>query len=77
VQMDMWGEMIPKRGQPEFSTRISPDALGLLGSEVDHIFIMVSCPYMDLDWRGCRNILFTLDEPPDDRGNISVLFKLI
>jgi hypothetical protein len=61
----------------EFPARIAPDALGLLGSATDHMFVMVLCPYAGLDWRGCLNILFTIDEPPDDRGNISVLFKLI
>jgi hypothetical protein len=66
-----------QEGPARVSTRISPDALGLLASEADHMFIMVSCPYTGLDWRGCLNILFTPDEPPDDRGNISVLFKLI
>jgi hypothetical protein len=75
--MCMLGEMMPKRGQPKFLARIFPDALGLLGNAVDHIFVMVSCPYVGLDWRGCLNILFTPDDPPDDRGNISILFKLI
>jgi hypothetical protein len=50
VQMHMWGEMMPKRGQLEFSSRISLDALGLLGSAADHIFVMVSCLYVCLDW---------------------------
>jgi hypothetical protein len=66
-----------QEGPAKFPTRISTDALGLLASEVDHMFMMVSCPYAGLDWRGCPNILFTPDEPPDARGNISVLFKLI
>ena len=39
VQMNMWGKMISKRGQPEFSARISTDALGLLASEVDYMFV--------------------------------------
>ena len=58
--------------------RISHDALELLAS-VDKLypFIMVPCPYAGLDWRGCANILFTDDEPPNDRGNITVLFKFI
>ena len=68
---------MPKRGQLEFLTRISPEALGLLGSVVDHMFVMVSYPYTGLDWQGCLNILFKTDEPPNDRGNINVLFKLI
>ena len=61
-----------------FLARISHDALDLLAS-VDELnpFIMVPCPYAGLDWLGCANILFIADEPPDDRGNITVLFKFI
>ena len=73
----MWGEMMPKRGHPEFLGRISTDALGLLASELNHMIMMVLCPYTGLDWRGCMNILFTPNEPPDARGNISVFLKLI
>jgi hypothetical protein len=47
----------------EFPTRIFTDALGLLASEVDHMSVMVSCTYVWLDWKGCMNILFTIDEP--------------
>ena len=75
--MHMWGEMMPKRGQSEYPAKISSDALELLASEDDHMFVMMLCPYARLDWRGCTNILFTQDETPDDRGNISVFFKLI
>jgi len=50
VQMHMWGEMMPKRGQPKYLTRISTNALGLLTNEVNHMFVMVSCPYMGMDW---------------------------
>ena len=32
VQVHMWGEMIPKRGQSEYPTKISSDALELLTS---------------------------------------------
>jgi hypothetical protein len=49
VRMHMWGEMIPKRGIPDFPTRISKEALQLLVSEVDHVFVMVSCPYAGMD----------------------------
>jgi len=77
LRMCMWGDMIPKRGQAECLARIAPDALELLGSAADHMFAMVLCSYVGLDWRGCPNILFTVDEPPNDRGNIRFLFKLI
>ena len=76
--MHMWGQMMPKRGETMFPARISHDALDLLVSVDElHPFIMVPCPYVGLDWRGCPNILFTAAEPPDDKGNIFVFFKLI
>ena len=68
---------MPKRGETEFSVRISHDALKLLASVDDHPFVMVSCPYVGLDWQGCANILFRDDELLDDRYNIIVLFKFI
>ena len=73
----MWRQMIPKRGESEFSARILHDALELLASVDEHPFVLVPYPYADLDWRGCANILFTDDEPLDDRGHISVFFKFI
>ena len=72
--MHMWGQMMPKRGETLFPSRISNVALELLASVDEHPFIMVPYPYAGLDWRGCANILFTADEPPDDRGNIIVLY---
>ena len=70
--------MMPKRGETMFLARISHDALDLLASVDElHPFIMVPYPYARLDWRGCPNILFTNDELPDDRGNITVLFIFI
>ena len=77
IRMEMWGHMMPKRGESDFSTRISPDTLELLSSVDDHSFILVPCPYVGLVWRGCVNILLTQDELSDARGNISVFFKLI
>ena len=73
----MWGQMMSKRGMSEFSVRISHDALELLASVDDHPFVMIPCPYDGLDWRVCANILFTDDELPDDRVNITILFKFI
>ena len=76
--MHIWGQMMPKRGETMFLARISHDALDLLDS-VDELnpFIVVPYLYAGLDWRGCPNILFTTNEPQDDRGNIIVLFKFI
>ena len=73
----MWGQMMPKRGKLEFSATILHDALELLASVDEHAFVLVPCLYAGLDWQGCVNILFTDDEPTDDRGNITVLFKFI
>ena len=73
----MWGQMMPKRGESEFLTRISHDALEFLAIIDEHPFIMVPYLYVGLDWRGCANILFTVDELPDERGNIIVFFKFI
>ena len=43
VWMEMWGQMIPKRGESDFSVRISHDALELLSSVNDQAFIVVPC----------------------------------
>ena len=74
--MHTWGQMMPKREENLFPVRIL-DSLELLASVDEHPFIMVPCPYVGLDWRGCPKILFTPDEPPYDRGNITVLFIFI
>ena len=65
---------MPKRGEIVFPARISNDALELLANVDENPFIMVPYPYEGLDWQGCANILFTADEPLDDRGNINVLY---
>ena len=75
--MHKLGQMMPKREETLFPARISHDALDFLVSVDEHPFIMVPCPYAGFYWRGCVNILFTADEPVDDRGNNSVLFKFI
>ena len=77
VRMQMWGQMMPKRGLSDYLAKISSDALELLSGADDNSFVTVPCPYMGFDWRGCTNILFTQDEPSDGKGNISVFFKLI
>jgi len=51
LHMHMWGDMMPKSGQTEYSARISIDALGMLTSEDGHMFFMVLCPYVGMDWR--------------------------
>ena len=68
---------MPKRGMLEFPARISNEALELLASVDDHAFVMLVYLYVGTNWRGGPNIFFITTEPPDDRCNISILFKLI
>jgi len=63
VWMCMWGYMMPKRGLPEFPTRIYHEALSLRASEDDHAFVTLVFLYARIDWRGCPNIFFTTFEP--------------
>jgi len=49
--MHMEGEMMPKRGMSEHPAKISTYPLALLASEDNHIFVMVSSPYVGMDWR--------------------------
>jgi hypothetical protein len=65
VWMHMWGKMIPNMGMPDFLARISREALQLLASETNHVFVMVSCPYTGMDWIGYPKILFTLNDTTD------------
>jgi hypothetical protein len=74
VWMHMWGEMMPKRGQLKFSSRISTNTLGIPASEENHMFIMVMYHYVGLDWRGCLNILFTPSKTTNPRDNITIFF---
>ena len=75
--MGMWGGMIPKRVKPEFPARITSYVLEMLASEDNHALGLIPYPYADIDWRGCPKIFFTSYEPPDERGNINVMFKLL
>lgn len=59
VQIHMWGELMPKRGQLEYPTKISAKELGLLASEDDNMFVLVLCPYVRMDWRHCPNIEYS------------------
>ena len=77
VHLGMWGKMMPKRGGPEFPTRITLDVLYMLSSEDSHALNMVPYPYVGMDWRGFPEIFFIADEPSDDRGNINAMFKLL
>lgn len=60
-----------------FPTRITSKTEDLLASEDEQSLDMVLYPYAGLDWVGSSNILFTLDETRDARGNIIVMLTLI
>ena len=50
ARMQMWGKMMPKRGDSMFPARIPHHSLDLLDSVGGlHPFIMVLCPYAGLD----------------------------
>ena len=49
ARMHKLGQMMPKREETLFPTRITHDALELLASVDEHPFIMVPCPYAGLD----------------------------
>jgi hypothetical protein len=49
VHMHMWGYMFPKKGQSEFSCRVSPEVLNMLTSEDDHTLDLVQYAYLGLD----------------------------
>lgn len=51
VQICMWSKMMPRRGLPEYPASISAQALALLESEADHMFILVLCLYVVMDWK--------------------------
>ena len=77
ARMHMCGEMIPKRGKLKFPARITLGVLEMLASEDNHALEMVPYPYAIMDWRGFLEIIFTIDEPLDHKGNINVMFKLL
>lgn len=77
VQMHMWGQMMSKRGLSMSMAWISSKALALLVNEDDFVFVTLEFTYAEIDWRYFPDIFFTATEPSDDRGNISVFFKLI
>jgi hypothetical protein len=66
---------MPKRGQYKFP--ISPvdrEVCDLLASEDNLVLDIAEYPYMGMDWRACPNIRFIVEEPPDERGNIIIMF---
>jgi hypothetical protein len=76
ARMDMCVELLPKKGQLEWScSAVGKYVCNLLALEDDQDFLdLVLYPYIGMDWRGCAKLKFTKDEPPDDRGNIILMF---
>ena len=74
--MHMWGEFFPNRVQSECSCSVvNKDICDFLVVEDDlDVLDIVLYPYTGMDWSGCTNIHFTKDEPPNDRGNIILMF---
>ena len=74
--MHMWHKVFPKRGQLEWlCSVVDKDNCDFLASKDDHdVLDLVLYPYVGMDQRGYMNIQFTEDQPPDDRGNIIVMF---
>ena len=73
----MWGKMMFKRGNLDFPVRITTDVINMLGFENPPRLDMLPYPYVDLDWRGCLDILFTQDDPTYDRGKFSIMLQLV
>ena len=70
------GEIVPKRDQLEWPCSVvKKDIYDLLDSKDECDFLdLVLYLYVGMDWRGCVNIQFTKDEPPNGRGVIIVMF---
>lgn len=76
THMHMWGQLFPKRGQSEWSCSVVEKGICELLASIDErdVVDLVLYLYAKMDWRGCMNIHFTEDKPPNDRGNIIVMF---
>jgi hypothetical protein len=75
VHMCMWGELFPKRGQLEWPcTPANREACDFLFEEDNIVLDIVQYSYTEMDWRGFPNIIFTTFEPPNQKGNIIIMF---
>ena len=76
ARMHMWGKLFLKRGQSKWPcSAVGKEVYDFLASEDEHdVLDLISYPYAGMDWRGCENIQFIEDEPPNYRGNIIVMF---
>ena len=72
VCMGMWGKLFSKRGPPKWPCiLVNREICDFLAKEDNIILDLV---YVGMDWRGFPNILFTIVEPLDERGNIIIMF---
>ena len=54
---------------------VNKDICNFLVAEDDHdVLDLILYLYAGMDLRGCVNIHFIEDKPPDDRGNIMLMF---
>ena len=70
ARMHMWGKLLPKRGQSEWScSAVGKEVCDLLALDDDpDVLDLVLYPYIGMDWIGCAKIQFIEDERPDDKG---------
>jgi hypothetical protein len=69
------GVVVSQEGPAEWlCTLVGREICDFLAGEDNHVLDLVQYPYMGMDWRGCPNILFTIDEPTYERGNIIIMF---
>ena len=70
------GAIASQDGQLEWlCSAVGKYVCDLLASKDNHdVLYLVLYPYAGMDQRGCVNIQCTWDEPPDDRGNIILMF---
>jgi hypothetical protein len=75
VCMCMWGYLLFKRGQYKFPIcSVGREVSDLLARKDNLVLNIADYSYMGMDWTGCPNIRFTIEEPPYERGNIIVMF---
>ena len=50
------------------------EVFDLFSSEENPVLDIEEYLYAGMDWKGCPNIQFIVEEPPDERGNIIIMF---
>ena len=71
------GKLFPKLDQSEWPcSPFGKEIRDILVRVDDLVLEVLLYSYVGMDWRGCVNIHFTVEEPTDDRGNIIFIFSL-